>query len=202
MVTGAHTGRILVVDDEVNARSALAELLRDQGYDVETAADAFKALGKYREFDPHVVITDLHMPGMDGLELLAKVREEENRAEVLLITAFGEVATAVRAMQEGAATYLTKPVNFDEHDEQLVKIDRLGQVGGSTFLHRADGRRDLTERRDQEHLGAVLFLADFRQQLQAVHSRHVQVRDHDMWVELPVLAERLERIGRRLDVVT
>ena len=51
----ARTGRILVVDDEANARTALAELLRDEGYEVETAADAFKALGKYEAFAPHVV---------------------------------------------------------------------------------------------------------------------------------------------------
>ena len=59
-------GRILVVDDEVNARTALAELLRDEGYAVETAADGFKALGKLEEFAPDLVLTDLKMPGMDG----------------------------------------------------------------------------------------------------------------------------------------
>ena len=69
-----RSGRILVVDDEVNARTALAELLRDEGYDVETAADAFKALGKYEAFAPHVVVTDLKMPGMDGIELVKKLR--------------------------------------------------------------------------------------------------------------------------------
>jgi CheY-like chemotaxis protein len=52
-------GRILVVDDEANARTALAELLRDEGYEVETAADAFKALGKHESFAPHIVVTDL-----------------------------------------------------------------------------------------------------------------------------------------------
>src|SRR5256885_13761261 len=67
-------GRILVVDDEANARTALAELLRDEGYEVETAADAFKALGKYESFAPHIVVTDLKMPGMDGIELVKKIR--------------------------------------------------------------------------------------------------------------------------------
>jgi DNA-binding NtrC family response regulator len=65
----ARSGRILVVDDEVNARSALAELLTDEGFQVETAADAFKALGKFEAFLPHVVVTDLKMPGMDGGEI-------------------------------------------------------------------------------------------------------------------------------------
>ena len=62
-----RSARILVVDDEVSARTALADLLRDEGFDVEMAADAFKALGKYEAFAPHVVITDLQMPGMDGI---------------------------------------------------------------------------------------------------------------------------------------
>ena len=59
--------RILVVDDEVNARTALVELLRDEGYAVEAAADAFKALAKVADFAPDLVLTDLKMPGMDGL---------------------------------------------------------------------------------------------------------------------------------------
>ena len=66
--------RILIVDDEANARTALAELLRDEGYSVETAADGFKALPKLEDFSPDVVVTDLKMPGLSGLELMAKVR--------------------------------------------------------------------------------------------------------------------------------
>jgi DNA-binding NtrC family response regulator len=118
----ARTGRILVVDDEVNARTALAELLRDEGYDVETAADAFKALGKYESFSPHVVVTDLKMPGMDGIELVKKIRASEDAAAVVVMTAFGAVSSAVEAMRAGAAEYLTKPLNFDE---LLVVLDKV-----------------------------------------------------------------------------
>ncbi len=118
----ARTGRILVVDDEVNARTALAELLRDEGYDVETAADAFKALGKYESFSPHVVVTDLKMPGMDGIELVKKIRSSEDPAAVVVMTAFGAVASAVEAMRAGAAEYLTKPLNFDELLVVLGKV--------------------------------------------------------------------------------
>src|SRR5258708_32897720 len=119
----ARTGRILVVDDEVNARTALAELLREEGFEVETAADAFKALGKYETFAPHVVVTDLKMPGMDGIELVKKVRAmEEPSAAVIVMTAFGAVQTAVDAMRAGANDYLTKPLNFDE---LLVVLDKV-----------------------------------------------------------------------------
>src|SRR4026208_698234 len=102
----ARFGRILVVDDEVNARSALTELLRDEGYEVETAADAFKALGKYESFTPHVVVTDLKMPGMDGIDLVKKIRAAEDPAAVVVMTAFGDVSSAVNAMRAGAAEYL------------------------------------------------------------------------------------------------
>jgi DNA-binding NtrC family response regulator len=107
-------GRILVVDDEANARTALAELLRDEGFDVETAADAFKALGKYEAFVPQVVITDLKMPGMDGIELVKRLRAMEDPPAVIVMTAFGAVESAIEAMRAGAEEYLTKPLNFDE----------------------------------------------------------------------------------------
>jgi DNA-binding NtrC family response regulator len=114
--------RILVVDDEVNARTALADLLRDEGLDVEMAADAFKALGKYEAFAPHVVITDLQMPGMSGIDLMKKIRSGEDPAAVIVMTAFGDVATAVEAMHAGAADYLAKPLNFDELLAVLNKV--------------------------------------------------------------------------------
>ena len=107
-------GRILVVDDEANARSALVELLREEGYSVEGAADGFKALGKLSEFAPYLVLTDLKMPGMDGIELLGKVHEQDRDTGVVVMTAFGAVDSAVAAMRAGASDYLTKPVNVVE----------------------------------------------------------------------------------------
>src|SRR6188508_1360186 len=73
----APRARILIVDDEANARMALAELLRDEGYAVETAADGFKALPKLEEFAPDLLLTDLKMPGMDGIELGRRARERD-----------------------------------------------------------------------------------------------------------------------------
>ena len=119
-------GRVLVVDDEANARTALCELLRGEGYAVETAADGFKALGKIAEFEPDVVLTDLKMPGMDGVELLEKLRAQDEAACVIVMTAFGAVESAVSAMKEGAADYLTKPLNMTELTLVLDReFDRL-----------------------------------------------------------------------------
>ncbi|MEO8845495.1 MAG: sigma-54 dependent transcriptional regulator [Kofleriaceae bacterium] len=127
-----HSGRILVVDDEVNARTALAELLREEGFDVEMAADAFKALGKYGDFSPHVVVTDLKMPGMDGIELVQKLRAMEDPPAVVVMTAFGEVSSAIDAMRAGAAEYLTKPINFEELLVVLGKVFEHQQLAHET----------------------------------------------------------------------
>jgi len=110
----AQKSRILIVDDEVNARSALAEILREEGYAVETAADGFKALPKLDEFTPDVVLTDLKMPGLDGIQLIEKIKERDAECVVIVLTAFGAVETAVKAMRQGAADYITKPVNVEE----------------------------------------------------------------------------------------
>ena len=126
----SKTGRILVVDDEANARSALAELLREEGYLVETAADGFKALPKLDEFAPDLVVTDLKMPGLDGMGLLRKVLEQDPERAVIVMTAFGAIETAVAAMRAGAADYLTKPINFDQLSlvvERAMERRRLRQ---------------------------------------------------------------------------
>ncbi len=114
-------GNVLVVDDEANARTALGELLRDEGYEVEMAADAFKALGKLETFVPDLLLTDLKMPGMDGLELMGRMREIDPDCSVVIMTAFGAVETAVAAMRAGATDYITKPLNFDE---LLIVLER------------------------------------------------------------------------------
>jgi two-component system response regulator HydG len=107
-------GRILIVDDESNARNALAEILREEGYSCETAADGFKGLGRFADFEPDLLLTDLKMPGMDGVELLRRVRETSPGLPVIVMTAFGAVDTAVQAMRSGAIDYMTKPIRTDE----------------------------------------------------------------------------------------
>jgi len=119
--TKMSKGRILVVDDESSARGALSEILVDEGYKVRTAADGFRALAAASEFAPDVVLTDLKMPGMDGLELLQRLRESNPEVAVVLMTAFGAVESAVDAMRAGASNYLTKPLNSDE---LLVVLER------------------------------------------------------------------------------
>jgi DNA-binding NtrC family response regulator len=106
-----HRGRILIVDDESNARAALSEILREEGYATETAADGFKALGKLDEFGPDVILTDLKMPGLDGIAFMEKARVASPGTVFVVMTAFGTISSAVEAMKKGAENYLLKPLD-------------------------------------------------------------------------------------------
>ena len=105
--------RVLVVDDEPGARGALEKLLSQDGYAVQVAADGATALTLFAETPFDVVVTDLNMPNMDGVELLKKLRAQDPDLPVILCTASGEVTAAVAAMRAGADDYLAKPVDID-----------------------------------------------------------------------------------------
>lgn len=107
-------GKILVVDDDPSLRRVLQVQLEQDGYDVAVAASAQQTLSvlQLRHFD--LVITDLKMPGMSGLELLKHVRLQYPQTIIIMLTAFGTVDTAVESMKAGAYDYLTKPVHSDE----------------------------------------------------------------------------------------
>ena len=125
-------GRILVVDDEANIRSALAKLLSKFGHSVESAATAQEALqllqpGRYR-----VVLTDLRMPGTDGLSLLRQVKAADRSVEVIVMTAFGTVDTAVEAMREGAYDYIEKPINPETFVTEIERFLRPATAGAGT----------------------------------------------------------------------
>jgi DNA-binding NtrC family response regulator len=110
----AARGRILIVDDEANARSALSEILHDEGFATETAADGFKALGKLEEFHPDVILTDLKMPGLDGIDFMEKAKAAAPGVVIVVMTAFGSISSAVAAVKKGAENYLTKPLEYEQ----------------------------------------------------------------------------------------
>jgi two-component system NtrC family response regulator len=106
--------QILVVDDEERQRNVLAGFLRKRGYTVEGSADVDAALRIVGTRTIDLVLTDLRMPGRDGVALLDGVRELNPELPVIVMTAYGTVASAVDAMKRGAADYLTKPIDLDE----------------------------------------------------------------------------------------
>ncbi len=121
---GRSRARVLVVDDDESARNGLAGLLRSERFEVDTAEDGEDALARLDETGPDVLVTDLHMPRLDGMQLLERARERYPELVVVMVTAFSDVETAVRAMQKGAEHYLTKPVQLDE---LVVVIERALQ---------------------------------------------------------------------------
>ena len=111
---------ILVVDDEKNTREGLAKFLERLDYDVQTATGGEEALRISQKEKPDIVLADLKMPGMDGMTLLEKIKGQLPEASIILLTAYGTVENAVKAMKLGAFHYLTKPVNLEEL-EFLIK---------------------------------------------------------------------------------
>jgi two-component system nitrogen regulation response regulator NtrX len=105
--------RILVVDDEKGVREALRQVLEYEGLEVQTAQSGDEALTAYPEFHPHLVFLDVKMAGMDGLETLAKLREMDPAAQVVMISGHGSIQTAVEATQLGAYDFLEKPLDTD-----------------------------------------------------------------------------------------
>jgi DNA-binding NtrC family response regulator len=111
-VADEKLARVLVADDEVNIREGLREGLERENYVVDTAEDGGEALELIKKGNYHAGIFDLKMPRIDGLALIGKVKEVSPETGVILVTAFGDVSSAVEAMREGAYDYLTKPVDL------------------------------------------------------------------------------------------
>lgn len=114
--------KILLVDDEAGQRELLAGFLSSHGYQVTEADSGQAALDVYHSVFAPLAILDMKMPGMTGLELLVRLREINPFIQAILLTAFGSVESAVKAMQAGANDYLTKPV--EDLDELLLKLDK------------------------------------------------------------------------------
>ena len=107
-------GKILVVDDEAKMRRVLQIILQKEGYEAVTAKDGREALQKAEKENFDLVLTDMKMPGLSGIDLLKRIRESDEEIPVIMVTAYGTVETAVKAMKEGAHDYLLKPFEKDE----------------------------------------------------------------------------------------
>jgi two-component system, NtrC family, nitrogen regulation response regulator NtrX len=105
--------RVLIVDDEAGIRQALKQVLEYEDLDVRVAASGGEAITLYSEFRPHLVFLDVKMAGLDGLETLSRLRRLDGRAQIVMISGHGTIATAVEATQRGAFDFLEKPLDTD-----------------------------------------------------------------------------------------
>ena len=143
---------VLLIDDEPDLRASLEEAVRDAGHRVTVASDGAEGLGQVTSKVFDVVICDVRLPKLDGLTLMRRVRQESPATEVILMTAFAEVADAVAALKEGAYDYLTKPFDIDE---LLLQLKRIAQHR-SLRRELEQARAELAGRRQDDHAGRAL----------------------------------------------
>ncbi len=162
--------RLLIVDDDESLRWVTQVQLQQSGYEVKAACDAKEALQVLQDSTPDLVITDMKMPGMSGLDLLKKIRTAYPEVIVIVATAFGTVETAVEAMKAGAFDYITKPVNIDEL--------RLTVERGLEHLKLQDEIRTLRTSLDRKygfenilgHSNVLLYVLDMASRAARTHS--------------------------------
>ncbi len=143
MTAAAKKLHVLVVDDEESAREGLRKLLQLEGYQVTLAEDGIAGLERATESPPDVVVTDLKMPRMNGMDLMARLHELYPGLPVIVVTAFGDVTSAVAAMRKGAEHYLVKPVDVDELQVAIEKsLERRDLRAEADVLRRQVRERD------------------------------------------------------------
>lgn len=116
--------KILIVDDEEIIQLSLSEGLKDLGYKVTTAGNGTKALEEVKEFKPQVVFLDMRLSNENGLDILPKIKELDNEIEIVIMTAYGDIQTAVKAVKLGAFDYINKPFDLQEIDIIIKRIIR------------------------------------------------------------------------------
>ncbi|MDW7727063.1 MAG: response regulator [Candidatus Methanoperedens sp.] len=113
---------ILITEDDEKMRMGLVEILKEEGYNVDSVGNGQKGLEMINEKDYDVVLVDLIMPVMGGLELLRNIKQVKPWISVIIITAFGTVENAVEAIKAGASDYITKPFKIDEVQSKIKKV--------------------------------------------------------------------------------
>ncbi len=139
--------RILVADDDESIRSLLATLLSAEGYEISEVKSGQEVLRAVPQVDPDLLVLDLRLPDMDGIEILRRLRGQEQNVAVLMLTAFGTASTAIEATKLGAQDYLSKPF---EIDDVLLRVNRVFELQSLAsevrkLRHQLDAR-DLSER--------------------------------------------------------
>lgn len=116
--------KILVIDDEKPTLSMFRLFLKAYGYDVYIAEDGEKGLKIFDEIKPEIVFTDLKMPGIDGLEVLEKIRNSDIKSEVIIITGHGDMEKAVKALDLSASDFINKPVERKALNSALIRVEK------------------------------------------------------------------------------
>lgn len=161
--------KILVVDDDPVTLLLLKKKLTNAEYEVDTAKNGNEAVQFISESFYDVVLTDLMMPGgPDGIGVLEAVKARSDRTEVILLTAYASVETAVEAMKKGAADYLQKPINFDELFIRLGKINHLKKL--------LKDAGDLREAMDVTECNAAQTIQDLEMKVAQLDNKFYEIK--------------------------
>ncbi|MBN1193530.1 MAG: sigma-54-dependent Fis family transcriptional regulator [Coriobacteriia bacterium] len=136
------THRVLIADDEKNMRWVISEALGAAGYDIAEASDGKEALSSIADQEPDIMILDHKMPAPDGMEVLRRVRAEGHKFPIIMMTAHGNVQTAVDAMKAGANEYLTKPFDLEELRLSIEKVLEISALAAEVERLREELDRD------------------------------------------------------------
>ena len=152
------TEKILLVDDEEGIRTVLGITLADYGYEVLKAGSGEEALRLFREQKPAIVLTDIKMPGMDGIQVLRKIKEERPDTEVIMITGHGAMELAIQSLKCDATDFITKPINDDALEIALKRANEKIFLK-SKMKEYTENLERLVEEKTQELLGAERLVA-------------------------------------------
>lgn len=190
--------RVLVVDDHAAARESVADVLRHASYQVTCASSAREALGLLAKSEFQVIITDLQMPGMDGLEFIEQIQKQRLLSQIIMVTAHATIASAVEAMRFGAFDYLEKPFNATRLEELVGRALERGRL--------------LAPEESSQQFGSlsgddVLGLVGDSQTMQELRARIRQVAPTDETVLIigesgtgkELVARALHRLSKRCD---
>ncbi|MGA2696181.1 MAG: sigma-54 dependent transcriptional regulator [Terriglobales bacterium] len=141
--------KVLIVEDEEHERTGLAELVTSWGYRVETAGDGMEAIEKVGTWSPSMVVTDLKMPRMGGMELLGRLASDKQPVAVVMVTAQGTIDSAVQAMRSGAYDYVTKPID-------MIRLRTILQNASALLESRTENEVSRRKLRDGGFLGSLI----------------------------------------------
>jgi two-component system, OmpR family, response regulator MprA len=208
---GRHVAtRILLVDDDLQILPLLQRGLAYEGFEVYTAVDGEAGLAAAKQYQPHIVLLDITMPGLDGFEVCRRLRLQEDIA-IIMLTARDEVTDKVSALNLGADDYVPKPFAFDELVARVRAVLRRHKVGGEPLVYadleldqatrevrRAGQRIELTA---QEYTLLLFFMRHPRQVLgreqilERVWGYHTEIDSHVLEVYIGHLRQKLEAHG-------
>ena len=147
----AHPGPILIVDDEASIRKSLEGVLSDEGYSCALASDGADALAQLQSLHPSLVLLDIWMPGMDGIETLRRMKAAQPETPVIMMSGHATISTAIKATKVGASDFIEKPLELDLvlnairralGTQDAVRSSAAGDLAGSIDLRRRRGCRN------------------------------------------------------------